>query len=393
MSRLRARLAGALAVPLVLTACGSVSSAAAGLEQDAAAANAALASATGIGVVVRFSDPDGDLLAALQADPGGVPAELAEVVVGSRVEVRLAARDGRTLGDQPEPGLPLAEQLRWADSALTVSTQLGDLLSWRTVDGVLHVSSDLGEVERVAAAAGTPLSLQDALAGAPAPLLEVHDALRAGQAVTVPVADLLATVGELAGQEHQELPDDLPDDLLDELRAAVEPHARLRDLGSDDGVRTVTVEVDVRRLLQAVARTAGDVVDASELAELTDATVTGTLTLEDGHYRRLELPLAELTDLTDTPAAEVPDLGDSALVVELDDTVDRVEVPARVADVDWLSELAALGESLSEPTPGAGPREGYPSQLAPLTPEEIALLDCWDQARLPELVELCEPPA
>ena len=41
--------------------------------------------------------------------------------------------------------------------------------------------------------------------------------------------------------------------LLRELRAAVEPHARLRDLGSDDGVRTVRVEVDVKRLLQAVA--------------------------------------------------------------------------------------------------------------------------------------------
>jgi hypothetical protein len=374
VTRLSTRLAGALAVPLVLAGCGAVSSAASGLEQDAAAANAALAGAEGVGVVLRFDDPDGDLERALQEGPGALPAELAEVVVGSRVELRVAATGGRTLADQPEPGAPLAEQLRWADSALTVSTADADLLSWRTVDGVLYVASDLAEVERVAAASGSPLSLRDEVAGAPAPVLEVHDALRAGQAVAVPFADLLEGLGALAGTGEQSAPERLPDGLLDDLRAAVEPHARLTDLGSDDGVRRVTVEVDLQRMLEAVSRAAGgSLPEADDLTfgSLGDGTVTGTLTIEDGHYRRLDLPLGELADLA--PAADVPDLGDSALVVELDDEVRSIEVPTRVAELDLLELLG--------------------SDAGPSGPADEALLACFEQAETEEQLEACAEPA
>lgn len=379
MTRLRTRLAGALAVPLVLTACGAVSSAAAGLEQDAAAANAALAEAEGIGVVVRFADPDGDLEQALQEGPDGLSADLAEVVVGSRVDVRLAAKDGRTLGDQPDPGTPLGQQLRWTDSALTLSTANADLLSWRTVGGVLYVSSDLAEVERVTAAAGSPLSLQDEVAGAPAPLPELHDAWRDGQAVSVPIADLLESLSALAGQDEGVVSEQLPDDLLDELRAAVEPHARLRDLGSDDGVRTVTVEVDVKRLLQAAARTSGSgIADAADLDGLSDETVSGTITLEDGRYRRLELPLSELAGLAEDPSVQVPDLGDSALVVELDDTVEQVAVPTRVAELDLL-EL--LGSDSARPTAPEG------------SAADAALVACFEQAETPEELTGCSETA
>ena len=373
MTRLCTRLAGALAVPLVLTACGSVSSAASGLEQDADAANAALAGAKGVGVVLRFDDPDGDLEQALQEGSGAMPAGLAEVVVGSRVEQRLAARDGRTLADQPDPGVPLAEQLRWADSALTVSTSGADLLSWRTVDGVLYVSGDLGEVERVATAAGSPLSLRDEVAGDPALLPLLHDALRAGEAVAVPFADLLESFGELAGGGEQPLPERLPDDLLDDLRAAIEPHARLTDLGSDDGVRRVTVEVDLKRMLEAVTRTAGpQLPDADDLTDgLRDGVVTGTLTIEDGHYRRLDLPLAELVELAETTDVPVPDLGDSALVVELDDSVSGIAVPARVAELDLLELLG----SADGPAP---------------TGDDLA---CVEQAQTEQDLEACGEPA
>ena len=377
MKRLHVRLAGALALPLLLTACGAFSNPAAGLKEDAAAADAALAGATGIGVVLRFEDPDGDLERALQEGPDGVPAELAEVLVGSRLEVRAAATGGRTLADQPDPGLPLAEQLRWSDSALTLSTPDGDLLSWRTVDGVLYVSSDLDEVERVAAAGGSPVSLRDALAGAPAQLTEVHDALREGSAVAVPFADLLAPLGELAGEDGGALTEGLPDGLLDDLRSAVEPHARLTDLGSDDGVRRVTVEVEVKQLLEAVSRTLGSSVPGADdvtLDGLTDASLTGTLTIDDGHYRRLELPLAGLADLAADRPADLPDLGDSALVVDLDDSVEEVAVPARVADLD----LAAL---LEEALAGVMSPEG------PAADE--ALQDCFEQAQTEDEFDAC----
>jgi hypothetical protein len=187
------------------------------------------------------------------------------------------------------------------------------------------------------------------------------------------VADLLEPLGELAGQGDG-FAEGLPEGLLADLRDAIEPHARLTDLGSDDGVRRVTVEVDVKRLLEAVLRTAaGDLSDGSDLDGLTDASVTGTITIEDGHYRRLELPLTELADLVAEPTVDVPDLGDSALVVELDDSVEQVEVPSRVADLDLLELLgSALGPTETEGSPA-----------------DDALLACFEQAQTEEQFAAC----
>jgi hypothetical protein len=180
VTRLRARLAGALAVPLVLTACGAVSSAGPGWRRTPPR-RTPRSPARRIGVVVRFDDPDGDLVRALQEGPGRHARRARRGRRGQPAGPAVAATGGRTLGDQPEPRAPAGRAARWADSAFTLSTSRADLLSWRSVDGVLYVSSDLVEVERVAAAAGSPLSLQDEVAGAPAPLPQVHDALRAGR--------------------------------------------------------------------------------------------------------------------------------------------------------------------------------------------------------------------
>ena len=336
MPRPRLRLAAAVAVPLLLgTACGSVSTAAASLERDAAAADAALAASSGVSVVLRLDDPDGALARALREEPGGLSEELTDIVLGGSVTVRLAATDGRRLAELPEPSLPLPDQLRWWDSAVVVSTARADLLSWRTVDGDLHVSSDLDEVERVATVAGTPLSLADAVAQAPAALREVHDDLRSGAAVRLPVDDLLASTDGLPESPYA---GGLPDGLLDELRAAVEPHARLGDLGREGGVRRVSVEVDLERLLTAVDRTLTTGVPGAEplfgelLETVGDGALAGTLTIEDGHYRRLEVSLASWVDLLDVD--DLPDLGDSALVLEVDDAAGPVAVPSRVAPVD-----------------------------------------------------------
>jgi hypothetical protein len=187
------------------------------------------------------------------------------------------------------------------------------------------------------------VSLRDEAAGAPTPLPEVEDALRSGAAVTLPIADLLGSLGELTGGGDP-LADGVPEGLLDDLRAAVEPHARLTDLGSDDGERRVTVEVDVERLLAAVTRTLDEVVTELEHPDtlgLRDGTVTGTLTIQDGHYRRLDLRLAEVAALRTSTDVELPDFGESRLVVELDDTAAPVEAPPRVADLDLLELLGS----------------------------------------------------
>jgi hypothetical protein len=392
VTRSRARLAGVLALPVVLTACGSVSSAAASLEKDAADASAALAGARGVGIALHFEDADGALVRALQDGPDGMPAALAEVVVGSRIDLRVAATDGRTLAEPPGTDLALAEQLRWYDSAFTVSTQDGDLLAYRSVDGEVYVTSDLDEVERVAAAGGEPLDLREFLAEAPEQLQTAHDDVRAGQWLHLPVAELLESMGGPAGEpEDAPFADGLPEGLLEDLQAAVEPHARLSDLGSEDGVRRVTVRVEVKALLEAVTRTVQesmpeDDVVAEELSAglfdgLTDAALTGTLTIQDGHYRSLEVPLAGLVDLVDDPEVDVPDLGDSTLVVEVDDAVEAVEAPARVSELDLLS---VFGEAFAEP---ALPEDGLPA------PEDQAVLDCYEQAETEEQFEACEATA
>ena len=104
---------------------------------------------------------------------------------------------------------------------------------------------------------------------------------------------------------------------------------------------------------------------------LGDGTVTGTLTIDDGHYRRLDLPLAELADLAE--GADVPDLGDSALVVELDDEVTGIAAPTRVAELDLLELLG--------------------SDAGPSAPVDEALLACFDQAEDAEQVEACAEAA
>ena len=141
----------------------------------------------------------------------------------------------------------------------------------------------------------------------------------------------------------------------------------------------VRVEVDVKRLLQAVASTAGtDVADAADLDGLSDETVSGTITIEDGHYRRLELPLSELVDLVEDPAVETPDLGDSALVVELDDRVEQVEAPTRVTELDLLELLGSA----------SGPQTAFEGSGA-----DAALLACFEQAATTEQLAACGEPA
>ena len=104
--------------------------------------------------------------------------------------------------------------------------------------------------------------------------------------------------------------------------------------------------------------------------------MTGTIAIEDGHDRRLELPLDELTALVADPTVDVPDLGDSALVVELDDSVEAVEAPPRVADVDLLQPL------------GSARSTGQEGSQA-----DEALLACSEQAHTEEQSAVCSGAA
>lgn len=412
MARSRARLACALTVPLLLGACSSASSFAANLQLDVAAADAALAGAEGVGVVLRFEDRDGALVRALQDDGDGMPAELAELLVGSRIAVEVVARDGRTITELPEAGVALPEQLRWYDTSVSVTTQDGDLLTSRTVDGTAYVSADPDQLDRVAAAAGEPVSLADDLPAAPAAIRQAYDDVRAGEWLRLPAEELLSSAGGLQAGPGA-LPGGLSTTLVDDLSAAVRPHVQLGDLGSEDGVRRVTVEVGVKALLESAAKAVGIGLSEGEPAAqglsdaldgLTDDSLRSTLTIEDGHYRRLEVPLAGLVELSAGRSADLPDLGDSSIVLEIDDAVDSVPVPSRVSDVDLpalLDEVLADESTPDEQAvdPGVGEAladvlgldaEALDPEDGQLSAEVEALLACYDEATTPAEHAACD---
>jgi hypothetical protein len=168
---------------------------------------------------------------------------------------------------------------------------------------------------------------------------------------------------------------------------------RLSDLGSEDGVRRVSVDVDVKAVLGAAVTVlegslpadglGGGDLDEDVLEGVSDAPLRGTLTLEDGHYRSLEVPLAGLLDLAEDPGQDVPDLGSSTLVLELDDAVQAVDVPSSVSDVD----LMALFEGLLDPF---GEDMTMSEDELELTPEEEALFACYDEADSEEDFTACE---
>ena len=137
---------------------------------------------------------------------------------------------------------------------------------------------------------------------------------------------------------------------------------------------------------------------------LTDDSLRSTLTIEDGHYRRLEVPLAGLVELSAGRSADLPDLGDSSIVLEIDDAVDSVPVPSPVSDVDLpalLDEVLADESTPDEQAvdPGVGEAladvlgldaEALDPEDGQLSAEVEALLACYDEATTPAEHAACD---
>ena len=88
------------------------------------------------------------------------------------------------------------------------------------------------------------------------------------------------------------------------------------------------------------------------------------------------LQVIRYADLAADPGVDVPDLGTSALVLELDDTVEQVTAPPRVADVDLVQ---LLGGALPQPSAPEG------------SAADEALLACVEQAQTTEQLAACAP--
>lgn len=367
-SRPAALLAGALAVPLLLTGCGAATSAAASsLEEDNARAQKALREATSVAVGLELSDPDGDLRKALTSGADAMSAEQADVLLGAGLSFVVAAADGKRLAELGDPAAPAAEQVDAADVAIRVEAGDGRLAELRLVDGVLYAGAEEAGVERVLSAFEGP-DLDALAADVPPDLASLVTDLRAGKWLKLSVGEYVDDLQELSGQGASPAPDGAAlQQLAADLSAAVTPAVKLSELGTDGGTRTVSVEVQVDKALAAV----GGVLDASSAdlglpealglqdlsSEVSSDPVTAKLTIEDGHYTRLELPLQELADLDPTPDADVPALGSSALVLTLDDSAGEVEAPTDLSgfDLDQLVEGllgSFLGSGLGE---GDGP--------------------------------------
>lgn len=362
----RTMLAAAVSGGLVLTGCGTVGSASS-LRDDNAHAKEAFRSANAVAVTIRFADPDGMLKKAFSTGNSSATPAQADAVVGGSITVVVSANGGRTLSSPSAPGLSTTDQLKQANFDLTVRAAGGRLGELRLVDGVLYASTDIAAVKRVAdvASPGSAAKVDDTLSSVPPALKQGADDLRAGKWIRLPVAtyvDKLLKIAKDSGAPGVDPKSQGQYNLLaQQLRGAIKPHVGLRDLGASGSTRHVSVDIQVKDAVLAaleVLRTnagrlgipAAAVPTPDKLDALSSKTLSATLTIRDGHYTELAVPLAGLAALEAHPTEPVPAFGKSALLVELDDRAGAVVAPTNVSTFD----VGALIDPLLEGFAGRG---------------------------------------
>ncbi len=347
----RTMTAAAVSGALVLSGCGMVSGAGTSLRADSDHAKQALSSAKAVSVTIRFTDPDGNLKRALGTGHQPATSAQADAVVGASITMTVSANNGRTVSSPVPPGLATAQQIRQSNVDLTVRGAGGRLAELRLVDGTLYASTDIAAVKRAAdlASPGSSAKVDDFFASAPPALRRGADDLKAGKWLKLPLATYLDTFLKLAKDSGAGGVDPRAASqygaLVQQLRGAIRPHVGLRDLGASGSTRHVSVDIQVKDAVVAglavlranAARLgirAGAVPSADKLDGLSSKTLSATLTIKDGHYTELSVPLSGLAALDAHPSEPIPPLGRSAVSVELDDRAGAVVAPTDVSTFD-----------------------------------------------------------
>lgn len=79
---------------------------------------------------------------------------------------------------------------------------------------------------------------------------------------------------------------------------------------------------------------AGLIPNGDALTDVSDTTLSATLTITRGHYTKLSVPFAGPAALDAQLSSAVPPLGKSAVVLQFDDSAEPVTAPTNVSSFD-----------------------------------------------------------
>ena len=344
-------LALAVSGSIAVAGCGAAGS----LRADNAHAKSSFKTAKSLSVTLGFSDPDGKLAKAIRSGDNTTPTQAA-AVIGGTVSFTMSANGGRTLFAKGDPTRPLSQQVKQGNFDLTVNGLGGKLVEIRLVDGILYAASDIAAVKKAADLGGPGAGGQvdEFFNSVPPQLKQGSDDLRAGKWLKVPIATSVKQLQKLAQAGGGGAPDPAKArgyaKLGKDLQAAITPNIGLTDLGATGDTRNVSIGIKVKQSLKAVlgvldsdAATLGLppglIPKGDALKDVSDKTLSATLTITRGHYTKLSVPFAGLAALDAHPSSAVPPLGKSAIVLQLDDSAEPVSAPTNVSSFDIGSLL------------------------------------------------------
>lgn len=360
-------LALAVTGAIAVAGCGAAGS----LRADNAHAKSSLQAAKSLSVTLGFSDPDGKLAKAIRSGDSTTTQAQAAAVIGATISFTVSANGGRTLFAKGDPNQPLSHQVKQSNFDLTVSGLGGKLAEIRLVDGILYATSDIAAVKKAADLGGPGAGAQvDAfLTSVPPQLKQGADDLKAGKWLKVPIATYVEQLQKLAKAGGGAAPDPAKArgyaKLGKDLQAAIKPNIGLTDLGATGDSRNVSIDIKVKQALTAVlgvlssdAATlglpAGLIPKGDALEDVSDKTLSATLTITRGHYTKLSVPFAGLAGLDAHPSTSVPPFGSSAIVLQLDDSAAPVIAPTNVSSFDigalidqFVSQFGGVGAAAS----------------------------------------------
>jgi hypothetical protein len=301
---------------------------------------------------LRLEDPTGSLKKAATSGADATKPEQADLLLGGRVSFTVDPTGGKTLADLQtmDPALPITEQLKASNIAMTVQADGGAVVQVRLVGGDVYANVDVDKASDLATKAGSPSDLgqqlDEAAAQAPAQLAPILTDVRAGKWLKLPLAPyaeqlkaLQPTPGASASIDSRRLGMDLLN--------AVKPYVAVTDASSDGDTRVLDVKVQAKQALKAAVtslKAMGGAVpglaqlDTSSLDAIGDGTANGQVTLESDHLTKITLDLGSAVALAPVGATPAPDLSGALVTIEVDDSADDVTVPD---DVSWV-DLGAL---------------------------------------------------
>jgi hypothetical protein len=354
----------ALALPLAAAAgCGAAKKRS--IRQELTAAQHNLADSSAVSFTLRLGDSKGSLAKAATSDDGLTAAGAKDVLGGSVTYTYDAKSAGKISGvdaDASESQLKTAlADVHLAIKVADAKTTVGEI---RLVDSTLFARIDVAEIDRVAQEAGSDgfaQSFDDVIASAPAQYQPALRDVKAGKWLQLPLSaylgklkDAVSSLPTPAASTQSEVRSTGKD-----LFAAVKPYVTVTDANDSSSDRKLDVTVDARPALKAalkvlqgvkglpLAGALGGVTPADVDAHVADGKARGTITLADGHLKQVTVDLASVVALD--PESSAPDLSGGSVVLDVDDSADRVSAPTdNVSSVDVKALIDDLLRGFTE---------------------------------------------